>query len=117
MKPATQFVISQSGWLAYLFAVFALANSAYVCEGLWQGVGLYGFVFQPGRGGRQPHFVSVWAAFVQMLVFAGLAGVLFGISLWRKRTKLSCRERQSAAYPHRRRPRKAYRLPESWRRG
>ena len=115
MRPAVRFVIRQSGRLAYLIGVFALMNGTYVCKGLRQGSGLYGFVFEPSYLGRQPQLVSVWSAFVQMLAFAALACVLLGISLWRKRINPPCRERQAVTYPHRRRERKAYRLPESWR--
>ena len=117
MRQVFQFVIRQSGRLAFLFIVFALMNGAYVCQGLWQGVGLHGFVSRPGRVGSQPQLVSVWAAFVQMLAFAPLACVMLGISLRRRRTNLAVCETQATAYPGRRRARKAYRLPESWRRG
>ena len=75
MRPAVQFIIRQSGWLAFSLILFALLNAAYVCEGLWQGAGLHGYIV--GRGGRggPPHMVSVWDAFVQMFAFTGLAGV------------------------------------------
>ena len=117
MRPAVQFVIRQSGRLAFLFFVFALMNGGYVGKGLWQGSGLYGSVFEPGYLGRQPHFVSVWAALVEMLAFAALACVLLGISLRRKRTNPSRCEPQTLVSPYRRRERKAYRIPASWRRG
>ena len=76
MRLAIQFVVRQSGWLAFSFVLFALLNAAYVCEGLWQGSGLHGYIIERGGRGGPPHVVSVWAAFNQMLVFAGLAGVL-----------------------------------------
>ena len=80
MRLAIQFVLRQSGWLAFSLVLFALLNAAFVCEGLWQGSGLHGYIV--GRGGRggPPHVVSVWAAFVQMFAFAGLAGVLLVIN-------------------------------------
>ena len=71
-----QFMVRQSGWLAFFLVLFAVANAACVCEGLWQGSGLHGYIIERGGRGGPPHVVSVWAAFNQMLVFAGLAGVL-----------------------------------------
>ena len=76
MRSAVQFVARQSGWLAFSLVLFALLNAAFVCEGLWQGSGLHGYVIQHGAKGGPPSVISVWAAFVQMLVFIGLAGVL-----------------------------------------
>jgi len=63
MRLAIQFVVRQSGWLAFSFVLFALLNAAYVCAGLWQRSGLHGYII--GRGGRggPPHVVSVWAGF------------------------------------------------------
>lgn len=81
MKPATRLIARQSGWLVLLLVLFALANGAYVCEGLWQGGGLYGYILERSAKGGPPRMVSVWAAFVQMLACVGLAGVLviFGL--------------------------------------
>ena len=80
MRSTVQFVARQSGWLAFSLVLFALLNAAFVCEGLWQGSGLHGYIV--GRGGRggPPHVFSVWAAFVPMLAFTGLASVLLAIS-------------------------------------
>ncbi len=83
MQATVQLVTRQSGWLVF-FALFALMNGAYVCEGLWQGGGLHGYVIQHSAKGGPPRVVPVWTAFVQMLVFVGLAGMLLGISLWQK---------------------------------
>ena len=82
MKPAVQLVARQSGWLVFFLVLFALMNGAYVCEGLWQGSGLHGYVIQHSAKGGPPRVVSVWLAFVQMLVLAGLAGVFACVALW-----------------------------------
>ena len=76
MKPAVRFIARQSGWLVLLLVLFALMNGAYVCEGLWQGGGLYGYILERSAKGGPPRMVPVWAAFVQMLAGVGLAGVL-----------------------------------------
>ena len=84
MKPAIQFVIRQSGWLAFLLFLFAVANGVYVCEGLRQGSGLHGYTIQHRRYDAA-YLVSTWAAFVQMLVSAGMAALFSYIALWSKR--------------------------------
>ena len=76
MKSAARFIARQSGSLVLLLVLFALANGAYVCEGLWQGGGLYGYILERSAKGGPPRMVSVWAAFVQMLACVGLACVL-----------------------------------------
>ena len=76
MKSAARFIARRAGWLVLLLVLFALANGAYVCEGLWQGGGLHGYILERNAKGGPPHMVSVWAAFVQMLACIGLAGVL-----------------------------------------
>ena len=73
MKPAVRLIARQSGWLFLLLVVFAVLNAAYVCEGLWQGSGLHGYIIARGGRGGPPRVVSVWAAFVQMLAGVGLA--------------------------------------------
>ena len=80
MRSAVQFVVRQSGWLAFFLLLFALLNAAHVCEGLWQGSGLHGYIVERGGRGGPPHMISVWAAFILMLVFTGLVGVLLAIS-------------------------------------
>ena len=89
MRSAVRFIVRQSGWLVFFLFLFALANAAYVCEGLGQGVGLYGYVIQHSAKGGPPRIVSVWAAFVQMLVFTGLAGVLLIICWFNARHGLN----------------------------
>jgi len=84
VQATVQLVTRQSGWLVFFFALFALMSGAYVCEGLWQGGGLHGYVIQHSAKGGPPRVVPVWTAFVPMLVFVGLAGMLLGISLWQK---------------------------------
>ena len=88
MRLAIQFVVRQSGWLAFSFVLFALLNAAYVCAGLWQRSGLHGYII--GRGGRggPPHVVSVWAGFglgwrvwCWLLFGATLAGRVTGIEM------------------------------------
>ena len=58
-----QFMVRQSGWLAFFLVLFAVANAACVCEGLWQGSGLHGYIIERGGRGGPPHVVSVWAGF------------------------------------------------------
>ena len=80
MGSAGRFVVRQSGWLAFSFVLFALLNAVYVCERLWQGGGLHGYIIEGGGKGGPPHVVSVWAAFCQAWALAGLAGVLVVIN-------------------------------------
>ena len=80
MKTVIQFVVRQSGWLAFFLLLFALANAAYVCQGLWQGSGLHGYTIQHRGKSGSAYIVSTWMAFIQMLVITGLAGVLLVIN-------------------------------------
>ena len=80
MRSAIQFVLRQSGWLAFFLFLFALVQGWYVCEGLWQGSGLYGYTLQHRNRYDSAFVVSTSAAFVRMLAFTGLAGVLLFIN-------------------------------------
>lgn len=82
MKSAVRFIARQSGWLFLLLVLFALADCAFVCKGLWQGGGLHGYIIQQGAKGGQPRLISVWVAFIQMLACVGLAGVLVIFGRW-----------------------------------
>jgi len=77
MKPAVQFIARQSGWLSPFVFLFALAQGGYVCQGLWQGSGLHGYIIVGGNRFSSPTIISVWSAFIQALAFASLACLLF----------------------------------------
>ena len=80
MRSAVRFVVRQSGRLAFFLFLFALMNGVHVCEGLWQGSGLHGYTIQHrGRYGSA-YVVSTWAAFIVMLAFMGLTGVMLVVN-------------------------------------
>ncbi len=82
MTSITQFVIRQSGFLAFLLLLFAVANGWYVGEGLWQGSGLHGYT--DNMNNKYGFFIVwTWDAFIRMLVFFGLALIFGLIALWR----------------------------------
>ena len=82
MQAITHFVTRQSGFLAFLLLLFAVANGWYVCEGLWQGGGLHGYT--DNMNNKYGFFIVwTWDAFMRMLVFFGLAVVFGLIALWR----------------------------------
>lgn len=82
MNAIFQFIMRQSGWLTFFLLLFAVLNGGYVSEGLWQGSGLHGFTLQPGAKGGPPRVVSTWTAFVEMLLFTGLASLMLGLKAW-----------------------------------
>ena len=84
MRSAIQFVVRQSGWAAFFLLLFALMQGWYVCEGLWQGSGLHGYTIQHRGKYGSGYVVSTWTAFILMLAFMGLAGVLLVINRRRR---------------------------------
>ena len=82
MDAIFQFIIRQSGFLAFLMLLFALANGWYVGEGLWQGSGLHGYT--DDMNNKYGFFIVwTWDAFIRMLICLGLA-MLFGLIPLRK---------------------------------
>ena len=77
MKAIVQFVVRQSHMATFLCAGFAFLQGIRVSEGLWQGVGLHGYIFEPGRA-HMGHMVSVWKSFLQMTESIGLTAI-FGM--------------------------------------
>ena len=89
MRSAVRFIVRQSGWLVFFLLLFAMANAVYVCEGLWQGGGLRGYTIQHRGKYGSVYTISTWTAFVQALVFTGLAGVLLIICWFNARHGLN----------------------------
>ncbi len=84
MRSAAQFIIRQSRSLAFVLLMFALLRGLEVCQGLWQGSGLHGYVVHYGKA-HSGFTVSVWAAFLQALALAGAAGLFACIASWHRR--------------------------------
>ena len=82
MNAIFRFIMRQSGWLIFFLLLFASLNGGYVGEGLWQRSGLHGFTLQSGAKGGPAGVVSTWTAFVEMLLFIGLAALIFGLKTW-----------------------------------
>jgi len=83
MNAIFQFVMRQSGYLAFFFLLLAVASGFDVCNGLWDGVGLHGYVIHQGKT-RNGYIVPVWRSFVQMIFFACLGCFMLGIKLWHR---------------------------------
>ncbi len=88
MKAAIQFIIRQSGWLAFYFLVFAVGCGTDVCIGLWQGSGLHGYVIHQGKT-RNGYVVPVWRSFMQAVVFLSCAALFGLIAVRRNRGTIS----------------------------
>ena len=87
MKAITQFIVRQSGWLTFFFLLFAVLNGVSVLQGLWQGVGLHGYLVQHNKA-NGAYVVPVWRSFMQAGVFACLGSSMLIVNVWH-RAKIS----------------------------
>ena len=79
MKATLQYTMRQSGRLASFCFIWALCMGAEVCQGLWQGGGLHGYVISCCARGGGPRVFAVWTAFIQALTALALACAFFVI--------------------------------------